>query len=84
MMSVRDADRRGPNEPSYRPIGLEWSYWSDLGSEEGLEFLRKREPTVEEVTAWLDERGFEVTPRSQACPSGAGGPQDGTEPPQAP
>lgn len=60
-MGIADKDRRGPNEPSYRPVGLRWTYWSDLGSEEGLEFRREREPTVEEVAAWLGERGFEIT-----------------------
>lgn len=54
------ADKRGPNEPSYRPEGLRWAYWSDLGSEEGLEFRREREPRLDEVEAWLQERGWSI------------------------
>jgi|OM-RGC.v1.034552970 hypothetical protein len=63
-----DRDHRGPNEPSYRPVGLRWVYWSDLGSEERQEFRREREPTVAEVQEWLRGQGFTVVPVEEGEP----------------
>lgn len=60
-----EQDRRGPNEPSYRPVGLRMIYWSDLGAEEEVEFKREREPSVEEVRDWLQERGYSVVPTGE-------------------
>lgn len=61
-------DRRGPNEPSYTPKGLRWVYWSDLGQEERFEFLREREPRLEEVQAWLLEQGLVAVPLESVKP----------------
>lgn len=65
-------DRRGPLEPSYKPRGLRWTYWSDLGHQERLEFLREREPSLEEVQEWLKERGFIAVPVEHTKPPAKG------------
>lgn len=57
---TRPKDKPGPNEPSYTPKGLRWVYWSDLGSDERLEFRREREPELAEVEAWLHRRGWTI------------------------
>jgi hypothetical protein len=70
---LEERDYRGPKEPTYKPKGLRWVYWSDLGSTEGLEFIREREPHLDEVQEWLLGQGFTLIPVEDAQGGFTGG-----------
>ena len=61
MPKPLNAQQRSQDDDSYEEAGLRVSFWSSRGGPDDERFPHLAEPHLDDVKAWLAERGLGVT-----------------------